>query len=362
MAVTVTTHSQAGTWTAAQLRSMFEASFIANGIMTAWYDSFTSGACALGVVERVFDALKTYGTTYYVFKFCTTGVYVYACDSWDATTHVPNGTLHDTYVSGYSFSSTTGGNGDVCFMNVTGGLAPTSTVVLGGFRAWSFSTSTTVELVCYTSAVDTNFKWFELRQGSNYGSFAFPTAPATNFDLDVWFVNYLITALGLRGTNYHRVNFAAIASATRRGLVNSSVVGTDTSVIFTDASYASSVTATYTLYPSDNSSITTGGTQATNAQGAEIVLPSLRAAQLNTPPASDLFYVHTGLFYNPYAANPNLPSDFGMYYAEDGNNAALNRDVLVVSAGAQEYSILHALPSVGAGAGDSWGALVARTV
>lgn len=363
MAVTVTTHSQAGTWTAAQLRSLFETSFIANGIMTAWYDSFTSGSCALGVVERVYDGAKTYGTSYYVFKFSTTNIFVYVCDSWDAVNHVPDGTVHDTYASGYSFSSTSGGNGDFTFQNVTGASSKTTSVSYGSAVAFTLSSTTTAELVCYTSGVDTAFKWFEFRQGTNYGSFMFPVGVASNFDLNTWFVNYLITVNGIRSSaGSTQLNFACLASGTRRGLISGSTCGTDTSVTLADAAYLAAISACYRFETSFSNTSTGNGTTQSTASEASIRLPGTRAAQLNTPLPADLYYVHTGVFYNPYDATPNMPADFGIYVAQDGNTAIVNRDVLVVSSGVEEYTILHATPANTGSDGYGWGAFVARTV
>jgi len=91
MAVTVNTQTVSATWTAANLRTGFENLFIANGEMTAWYDSFTVSGREYGVLEKTYDA-GTYGKTYYVFKFTTTEIYCMICGGWNAVSHVPTGT------------------------------------------------------------------------------------------------------------------------------------------------------------------------------------------------------------------------------------------------------------------------------
>jgi hypothetical protein len=361
MAVTVTTHTQAGTWTAVQLRTLFETSFIANGIMTAWYDSFSSGSCELGIVERVLDGAKTYGTVYYVFKFSTTDVMVYDCDSWDAVNHVPDGTQDDTFVRGYSFSTAAGSNGDYGFMHVVGGRSDTTSRNYGDAGDWDLAPATTVELRCFTSGDRSSFKFFQLKNGNNFGSFCFPQAAASYIDLDTFMYNGLISCNGLVFNNVPSLVFPHVVSGNRRSAIGGSVAGVDTSVTIGDAAYCSVEGVAYRL-PTSYSTGASNSSPAANGGTTAFRLPLLRAAQLVSGPVSDLYYLYMGVLYSYYEALPNLPSDFGIYMAEDGNTTIVNNDTLVVSSGVEEYQVLHACPASSTAAGYSWMAFVARTV
>ena len=144
MAVTKQTYTLSPTWTASSLADTFRSAFIDAGLMTEWYDAFLSGSVENRILEVVNDATKTYGTVYYWFMFTTTEVRVHTALSWDATAHVPSGTIYQDY-----YSTTT---------NSTTNHTALST---------SLVATTSLTLTRYTSAINTSCTWFFLRQSSS---------------------------------------------------------------------------------------------------------------------------------------------------------------------------------------------------
>ena len=312
MAVTKQTYTAAATWTASQLADIFRSAFIDAGLMTDWFDSFTNTGIENRVLRVINDGSKTYGTVYYWFMFTTAGGFVQTTLGWNATTHVPTGTVYLDY---YSVATNTADNHRQCF-------AATST--------------TTATLTRYTSAVNTNCTWFVARNGAGFASFLIPygTYNATAF-VDQ---NKLAFNGALRATPFAysavstQILFSQFAGHTRRTFMGA----TYTRGITVDvSSYVTSIfpiCAAYAVAGNITGYGTTNVSLSTNA----IILPTAHV-NTNSSLAADSTPVFTSILASPYL--PALPSDFGMapYYV---SNAFTIQDTLVVTAASEEWEII----------------------
>lgn len=141
MAVTKETYTATPTWTPAQLADIFKDAFIDAGLMTNWHDSFLSGSVENRVLRVEYNSAKTYGTTFYWFQFATSGVFLQLATGWNTASDIPSGTQWLDYVT----TTTNSANG------------------------WQFlvgSTSSTAELVRYTSGVDNQQSWFVFKNNN----------------------------------------------------------------------------------------------------------------------------------------------------------------------------------------------------
>ena len=140
MAVTKQTYTAAPTWTASAAAALFEDAFIDGNLMTAWHDSFVNGSVENRILKVSYDATKTYGECYYWFVFTTTFIGVSVASGWNNSTNVPTGTQYLDY-----FATTT---------NITSNHSPLLSAA---------SATTQLDLVRYTSAIDSDYSWFVIR-------------------------------------------------------------------------------------------------------------------------------------------------------------------------------------------------------
>ena len=309
MACTKETYTATATWTASQLAQLFEDAFIDAGLMTAWYDSFLSGSIENRVLEVAYDGTKTYGKTYYWFMFSTSGVYLHVATGWDAPNNVPSGTQYLDY-----FSTTTSSIGNHWLM-------------------FSASTSNTVELVRYTSGVDTDQSWFVAKSSTTrrcftivndamtiqpwidlnkgfYNGFAHESSSTYGAQgLMTWYTGPtlrrdIVMGCGLVGeTSYSEYN----------GNAQETLIGYRAVGHLSDSSFNYNYNQPYIFLPV--------GFSATN--------PAY------TSDSSPIFH---SLTWNPYITE-SLPADFGItfHYA---TNTFSPGDTFVVSAGTEEWEVL----------------------
>jgi hypothetical protein len=92
MVVTTASYTTAGgNYTAANLATAVGDALIGTGIMTGWHDSGSSGGVEYRVLEVVYDASKTYGTTYYIFLFSGADMFYTIASGWNGTSNIPAG-------------------------------------------------------------------------------------------------------------------------------------------------------------------------------------------------------------------------------------------------------------------------------
>ena len=330
MAVTVEDYTATATWTASGLADLFRDAFIDAGLMAAWYDTFLN-TVENRVLEVQYDGTKTYGKTYYWFQFTTSGVFISVTTGWNATTHVPTGTLYLDYVH-------------------------TTTNSTSNHRTLqALTSSTTVTLTRYTSGVNADFSWFLLRNGTTYFNFHIPDAGATRvswLDLDkVWF-GLIVRCKAFTISEAFRMPFTNELPQTRRSYLASAATQSRTEAFYFNDNFQ---LENYQYLGPGNSNGTYSNMPST---GTYIILPN---AFTNTNPAfaSNVTPVFTSLNYWAYL-NETMPSDFGIasYYL---SNSLAIRDKLIVTAATEEWEMINIINNSGT-TGQASGMFVARVV
>lgn len=316
MAVTKATYTANATWTAAALAGIFESAFIDAGLMTAWYDSFSSSGIENRILEVVYNAGKTYGTTYYWFMFTTSNVYLHTAGSWDAANNVPSGTVYLDY-----YSTTTSSTSN-------------HTALLDS----SLSAATQATLTRYTSAINTGCSWFVLRNGTNSVCFQVPSptyGPAAFIDLNFYRYNHVSVA-GRSSTSSTPGN--TLEFEHRSGHLRSTFLGSSYLRGFTSGTGYKLI---HTLTRFGLTSNLSGSTNnyPTNYTDPAFLIP-VAMANTNTALSADHTPVFTGPPVNPYTGNQ--PDDFAITAQYDITSAAVG-DTYIVSSGTEEYEIMYAL-------------------
>lgn len=331
MAVTKETYTVSPTWTASGLASAFRDAFIDAGLMTEWYDSFLSGTIENRILEVKYDESKTFGKTYYWFQFTTTGVFFAIASGWNTGTKVPTGTQ---YLDFY---------------------ATTTNATTNHFQFVTLVSTTGVNLVRYTSAIDADVSWFLIRSGTT--AFNFAIAPATTtlqpwINLNRVIFNGLLTARSYASGNAGSLTFRSYYALRRSYNVSGAFRGLTSVADYTTASTAAvpNVVQRYFMYGYGNASSTNwngstwGGGPTVNSVQMGIVLPY--GMTLSVPEyAANEFPVCAGISSSAYIAD-NLPSDFGIaaHYA-DRTMAA--QDTFIVTASSEEWEIVEVTNTAG---------------
>lgn len=332
MAVTKEVYTASATWTAITNAAIFEDAFIDAGLMTAWYDSFTSSGLEHRILEVVYDASKTYGTTYYWFIFNTSNVYLQTAGSWDAVGHVPSGTALLDY-----FSTTTT---SVANHNT---LSPTT-----------LSTSTQATLTRYTSSIETGCTWFLYKNGTNTITFSIPSpsfGPASWVDLDYYLYNFIPFASSFTSAGAARLTFEHWACNLRTSILGASFLRGLTSSTAYKLTFGIS-----SFFAGGNQSGSTNNYPNNTSLERGVFIP-VSMANTNSNLSSNYQPVFTGPPINPYTANQ--PAEFGVTLQYDITSAS-EGDTYVVSSGVEEYEIIKKAGSNTSGYAQIF--LLARTV
>lgn len=346
MPVTKQVYTAAATWTAPQLANVFRSAFIDAGLMTEWFDSSTNSGIENRVLEITYAVGKTFGKTYYWFQFFVNGPYSYTgfhlCTStqWNTTTKAPAGTALLDYVQN---------NNNIGYSGDPGGY-------YGGGPSYSFfpvaglSTTTSFNLVRYTSQADTSVSWFLGYQGNTY-AVPFMIAPPSHgiaswIDLDKnQFSHFIRPNLFLSAGSANLTFYATMSAYRRMWCMGSSLLGNEflrTSTSVATSSY--SVHGRVSNSVGNNSSNTLWWDSAIPTH-LTTVLPSASSAS-NANPAYSSNYnpICSGVRYSNYMPSGNLPSDFAIipHYAD---NTLQPFDKFVVSSGVEEWEIMSRVNS-----------------
>ena len=323
MAVTKETYTAAATWTAAQVATQFQDAFIDAGLMTAWYDSFANGAFENRVLEVQYDVTKTYGKCYYWFIFTTSGVFVSIASDWDAGSDVPSGTQYVDYYS-----------------------TATNTVANHFTLIGSLSTGTAVEIVRYTSAVNTDYSWFSVRNGANPVPFTIIPASVTLapwLDLDnVLFHHILWGRPGSTNPTSVGAGFIEFLNLfwLRRSFNCGGALRGATAIAAYKDAYNSMLTYAATGNANNNSAnwnaISLSFFSANARSGTPVLLP-YGFNNTNSAYSVDYTPVINGYSFSNYVTN-NMPVDFGIYFNYGVTTFAFG-DRIVVSAGVEEWEV-----------------------
>ena len=305
MAVTKQAYASAtAPWAATSVCNDLRDAFIGAGLMSAWFDSFSSGGREHRVLEIAYDNSKTYGKTYYWFTISTTGIWLRVTSGWNAASDIPSGT------QGLDFRDTN-----------TSALSGATQLITLNFSV-SFSCTR------YTSS---GRSFFVIRTGTEYYPFTIDQASTT-------FKSFYNLAIGYHqgffrvAISSHSIGFAC-PNRTRRALL----MGSSLNAI--DGTYGDSpfsVLRIVSLYALPRNA----GDDAFSAIFPDdgFVMPGWTTA--SNPAASSNFNpVFTGLRLSSCHA-ADLPADFGVSAIKTSNTLAI-QDNATVTATVEEYEILH---------------------
>ena len=314
MAVTTQTYTATATWTAAQFASALRSALIDAGLMTEWYASFLSGAIENRVLEIRYDNAKTYGKTYYWFKFSGATIHVSVCDAFNSTTNVPTGTALLDFVSA------------------------TTNATTGHQLLQTFTAATNLTITRYTSGATT---WFLARTGTTVLCFYIPAATASLpawVDLDKNMFHLLLVATASASGNIGWVSLTPAQPLVRRSFVGSNAInGSGTSAGDATIAGQSLGRCIYSGTGQGNGAAT--NYNASSIQSGAILLPIHKSgADGNSAYSADSSPVFAGLPASPYI-NAGMPADFGIAFHFANNTFAI-QDTFTVSAGTEVWEVL----------------------
>lgn len=303
MTVTKQIYSLTPTWTATQLANIFRSAFIDAGLMADWFDSFLSGTVENRILRVSYDNTKTYGVTYLWFMFSGASVFVNCTASWNATTHVPQGTLYVDYTS---ISTNTTAN---------------------HLQIFTGSTTTSLSVTRYTSNTSLSKSWFLIRSTSSSYSFTIDkdVALPSFIDLTKSCHTPFVYSRAISNSNYRGISFATPVLPYRRSYLQSM-----NSYSYSNPA-ASPVEKGYVFLSKNHAPVNFGSSVP------YIVLPIATTAG-NPAYTVDKIPVLTECRISDYTSN-QLASDFGLipYFL---SNTMQVQDTIVITAGTEEWEII----------------------
>ncbi len=323
MAVTKQTYtvpSVGQSWVTADIANAFRSAFIDAGLMTDWYDSFTSGSGVKRVLEVVYDPAKVYGKIYYVFAFQDGNApSLTIATGWNAITHVPTGTQYLDYKS--------------LPANWSAGSNLNSTILSG-----ALSTATPFKLHRYTSQATPNQSWFIIQQNTLvYSPFTILPGNLSLFswiDLDKSIVPGIMKLVTSVSAYVGVMDFAQQENVRRTVGIGTALNGF--APTYGDGSYHN---ISHIHYRYSGSGIGSGNYN--NNGGASFtqsfVIP-VGSTAANPAYTSNYVPISKGMPWCQYTSTL-LADDFAVY-AHYANNTMAFEDRFVVTAGVEEWEIL----------------------
>ena len=316
MAVTKQTYTATATWTASQLADTFKTAFIDAGLMLDWFDSFLN-TVENRILRVIYDGSKANGTVYYWFQFTTTGVFVSTALGWNASTHVPTGTQYLDYYS------------------------VTTNATTNHIQLITLASTTSVTVTRYTSAINTGYTWFLIKNGTTNFPFLIPSptyGPSSLIDQDKMAFAQMLTINSTTSINIAYMDFASTSVLLRKSIFGATTLRGTTTLSNYQISipifrYGGHGNVNNT---SSNASATSTGTWLPTA-----------FANTNTALAADHNPVFTSPTISPYQSQS--PADFGIvsYYA---SSTMAVQDTFVVSSGTEEWEMVAVAPNAVASA------------
>lgn len=324
MPVVKQTYTASPPYTQSNLALLFRSAFIDAGLMTEWFDSFTSGGIDSRILEVTYDGTKTYGKTYYWFMFSGANVHMHVTTGWNASSDAPVGTQYIDFLN----SSTT------------------TTANHMQFRP--FNSTVTFTITRYTSEVNPQFTWFIVRNGTViFNLHISRTAPTASIvDLNRVFYTSAMWCETATAANTGTVGFNLFPPVLRRHYLGNSLRGVTTvgsygavgeggnndwrAGIFGSMSNIMNFYG-YTFVGNANN------TASNLSSGRNILLP---VGFTNTNPsyATDSRPIYSGLPLSPYSSSV-LPADFGISGIYTANNLEVFHQV-IVTAGVEQWEVL----------------------
>jgi len=313
MAVTKQTYTATPAWTASGAADLFRDAFIDGGLMTAWHSSFENGGIEHRILEISYDATKTYGNCYYWFVFTTTFIGVSVASGWNTSTNVPTGTQYLDFFS--TATDTTANHASI--------LA-------------TANTGTQLDLVRYTSGIDTDYSWFVVRNSSIPFPFLIAPASATIvpwIDLDKTIFHHFVKpnlSVSAAGTAVGTASFDQVYRLRRSYINGFALRGSTTSSRYR----ATQIILTYAGYAHTNNSTLNDRSLSSSS---EILVP-YGFTNSNPAFASDFTPVLKGCSFSPYLTN-SFPLDMGVHFPHTATAFSF-ADKIIVDTGVEEWEIL----------------------
>jgi hypothetical protein len=315
MAVTKQTYTATPTWTASNAADLFEDAFIDANLMTAWHDSFANGSIEHRVLKISYDGTKTYGDCYYWFVFTTTFIGFSIATGWNTGTNVPTGTQ---YLDFYATATNTTVN---------------HTPILTGAN-----TGTQLDLVRYTSGIDTDYSWFVIRNSAVPFPFLIAPASATIvpwIDLDKHFFHHfvrcrLIVVSATTTTSIGTAQFFQEYRLRRSYIGGYALRGSTTISRYREG-------LSILCYSAFAHAANSFSNDRILASSDEIIVP-YGFTDSNPAFASDFTPVLKGCSFSAYLTNA-LPLDLGVHFPFTTTAFSFG-DKIIVDAGIEEWEIL----------------------
>ena len=307
MAVTKQAYASASApWAATSVCDDLKDAFIGAGLMSAWFDSFSSGGREHRVLEITYNGSKAYGKTYYWFTVSTVGIWVRTSTGWNTGSDIPSGpgVAGTQFVDWYD-TNTSSLNGAAQMITLLSSI--------------SFSVTR------YTAS---GRSFFVLRTGTTFCTFTIDPASTTFrsfYDLGLGYHSgiYLVEIPSNRTVQFKQMH------RNRRDLLLGSSINDDTQeyiygigrVINQYSIPNTGTTGNGFTFP-DEGFLLPGWTTTANPSAGTNFNPVFNTIRLTSIHAAD------------------MPTDFGIASIKVSNTLAI-QDNATVTAGSEEYEILN---------------------
>lgn len=311
----------------ATVASALRSALIDAGLMTEWYDIFSSSSAQLcAVLEIRHDTTKTYGSSYYYFTISDTGIGVALATGWKASgtapINVPTGTQ---YIDWHTLPANSFAGGDSTLTSI-----------------FTWSTASNLFLDRYTSGSDSKQSWFVFRQPatvSRSSPFTFlhkDTSLHSWLDLSKGCISGFSQALLSAGSSPGLLRFVVQENIRRCLAIGGALRGITSGVYY----YHAVQLNIYSYY--GVSSISGGSSNIPAAmQGAQFGAGTpLPVGRNSANPAftTDYVPVCTNIPWS-YFTPTRLADDLGVYL-DYGNNDIAIGDKFIVQSGINEWEVV----------------------
>lgn len=317
-------------WAATDLANMFRDTFIAAGLMTSWFSSFTGSGLEHRILEVTYDNASPirYRKTYYWFIFDTVSASVATCSGWDPSNNRPRGrpdNANQGFLDGLPYLDWAGG--DSAGNSVT--TKSRHYAILS-----SLSTSNVCSITRYSSS-GRNF--FLFRSGNSWNTFTIDQATVSLRD---W---YKAAFVGAYHNGFWTVG-AEVGSGQQAGGTYFTNRLSTRRAAFGGGGYGQSngmrsyIMSNFSFQDIFDPSLTTQTGDFANGFGGNAMPNWLTYS--NSDLSANFSPVFNGI--RPGAMyNSDLPLDFGITALRGASANTLGiQDNVVVSAGTEEYEVL----------------------
>lgn len=345
MTITITTYTLAANWTYSDFFDELEQVYIDLGRHTAWHDRFASGNFEHAILQHNYDATKTYGQPYDEFIIEADILYYQRGNSWNSTSHTPNGTAFDDYFGTY----------DPASIDLTHSLMDLDTTTAAEFRLIQSGVDTDFGIIQFINGTDELAKgsWFHIPIGATFQSW---------IDFDVRTVNGTYFPMICKTDNYCTISFNQAVGFRRSYETGIALIGSDSDIHGFNWSFPQyvymapgRVSDTNNNWDTETNDVNIATLGDNDRPRGYIILPSSDSTH-DSNLSGDLFPIYHGLQYSAWIQE-GFPSDIGVWVNNIGPAIG---DAVEVTAGSNEWEALWSRPVDGTDFGMA--SLVGRTV